>query len=147
MHEPFPARRRASPRWPDDQPTGRPTVEVFFVSLLMSLCEDGFMQIKISGHHVSVTKAMEANIYEKFARVERHFDQINSMHVVLSLDNHHTDCSHKGQMNHKAEAIIRVPGAELFAQASADDMYVSIAMLSEKLDRQILKHKSRLRQH
>jgi putative sigma-54 modulation protein len=113
----------------------------------MSLCEDGFMQIKISGHHVSVTKAMEASIYEKLARVERHFDHINSMHVVLSLDNHHTDCTHKGQLNHKAEAIIRVPGAELFAQACADDMYVSIAMLSEKLDRQILKHKARLRQH
>ena len=94
------------------------------------------MQIKISGHHVSVTKAMEASIYEKLARVERHFDHINSMHVVLSLDNHHTDCTHKGQLNHKAEAIIRVPGAELFAQACADDMYVSIAMLSEKLDRQ-----------
>jgi putative sigma-54 modulation protein len=104
-----------------------------------------FMQINISGHHVSVTPAMEASIHDKLARVERHFDHINSMHVVLSLDNHHTSCSHKGQYNHKAEAILRVPGAELFAQASADDMYASIAMLCEKLDRQILRHKGRAR--
>jgi putative sigma-54 modulation protein len=111
----------------------------------MSECEDGFMHIKISGHHVSVTPAMEASICDKLARVERHFDQINSMQVVLSLDNHHTSCSHKGQHNHKAEAILRVPGAELFAQASADDMYASISMLCEKLDRQILRHKAKAR--
>lgn len=101
------------------------------------------MHIKISGHHITVTPAIEASILDKFARVERHFDQINSMQVVLSLDNHHTDCSHKGQANHKAEAILRVPGAELFAHACADDMYASIAMLSEKLDRQVKRHKER----
>lgn len=69
------------------------------------------MHIKISGHHITVTPAIEASILEKFARVERHFDHINSMQVVLSLDNHHSDCSHKGQLNHKAEAIcgFRVP--------------------------------------
>lgn len=101
------------------------------------------MHIKISGHHITVTPAIEASIVEKFARVERHFDHINSMQVVLSLDNHHTDFSHKGQANHKAEVILRVPGAELFAQACADDMYASIAMLSEKLDRQVKRHKER----
>lgn len=101
------------------------------------------MHIKISGHHITVTPAIEASIVEKFARVERHFDHINSMQVVLSLDNHHYDCSHKGQSNHKAEAILRVPGAELFAQACADDMYASIAMLSEKLDRQVKRYKER----
>lgn len=42
------------------------------------------MQIKISGHHVSVTQAMQASIYGKLAWVERHFDNINSMQVVLS---------------------------------------------------------------
>ena len=105
------------------------------------------MQIKISGHHITVTPAIHASVLEKLARVERHFEQINSMQVVLSLDNHHTDCSHKGQQNHKAEAILRVPGAELFAQASADNMYASIAMLSEKLDRQLKRFKARQPRH
>lgn len=101
------------------------------------------MQIKISGHHITVTPAIEASVLEKFARVERHFEQINSMQVVLSLDNHHTDCSHKGHQNHKAETILRVRGAELFAQACADNMYASIALLSEKLDRQVKRFKER----
>lgn len=103
------------------------------------------MHIKMSGHHVSVTPALEASICDKLARVERHFDQIHSLHVVLSLDHHPTHIRHKGQHNHKAEAILRVSGIELFAQASSDDMYTSIAMLYDKLDRQILRHKARAR--
>ncbi len=103
------------------------------------------MQISISGHHVSVTPALAASIHEKLACVERHFDQIQSMKVMLSRDNHHSDCSHKGHQNHKAEAILRIPGAELFASASADDMYASILQLAQKLDRQILRHKQKQR--
>lgn len=105
------------------------------------------MQISISGHHVSVTPALQASIHEKLAKVERHFDHINSMKVLLSLDNHHTEKTHKGQHNHKAEAILRVPGAELFAHASGDDMYSSIARMAEKLDRQIRKYKSKIKSH
>ncbi len=43
--------------------------------------------------------------------------------------------------NHIAEAIIRLPGTELFAQASADDMYTSIKMMTEKLKSQLEKHR------
>lgn len=103
------------------------------------------MQISISGHHVSVTPALEASIHEKLACVERHFEQIQSVKVWLSRDSHHSDCSHRGHQNHKAEAILRVPGAELFASACADDMYASIQQMSQKLDRQLLRHKQRQR--
>ena len=105
------------------------------------------MHITITGHHINLTPALEANVHERLSRVEKHFENINSMHVVLSLDNHHTDCSHKGQKNHKAEATLRVPGAELFAHAAADDMYASIALLTEKLDRQLKRHIERRLNH
>lgn len=105
------------------------------------------MQISIRGHHVSITPALEKSIHDKLAKVERHFDHINSLQVLLSLDNHHTEKTHKGQHNHKAEAILRVPGTELFAHASDDDMYTSIAKMADKLDRQIRKYKSKLKTH
>lgn len=105
------------------------------------------MQISISGHHVSVTPALKQSIYDKLAKVERHFDHINSMQVILSLDNHHTEKTHKGQQNHKAEAILRVPGTEIFAHASEDDMYASIAKMADKLDRQIRRYKTKLKSH
>ncbi|MDB0145459.1 HPF/RaiA family ribosome-associated protein, partial [Acinetobacter baumannii] len=40
-----------------------------------------------------------------------------------------------------AEAIVRLPGIELFAQATADDMYTSIKKLTEKLKKQLLKYR------
>ena len=71
----------------------------------------------------------------------KHLDQVNSMQVKLSKDHQVDKRSRKGSLNHIAEAIIRVPGAELFAQATADDMYTSIKKLTEKLKRQLYKHR------
>ena len=45
--------------------------------------------------------------------------------------------------SHQAEATAHVPGAELFANAEADDMYAAIDKLADKLDRQLLKHKEK----
>lgn len=105
------------------------------------------MQISISGHHVSITDAIEQHIHEKLAKVERHFDHINSLQVILSLDNHHSETTHKGQNNHKAEAILRVPGNEIFASSQADDMYQSISQMADRLDKQIRRYSKKLKNH
>lgn len=99
------------------------------------------MQITIRGHHLTITPAIEQNIREKFADLTKNLDQVNSLQVKLSKD-HQTELrSKKGSLNHIAEAILRLPGVELFAQASADDMYSSIKQLAEKLRRQLEKHR------
>lgn len=99
------------------------------------------MQITIRGHHLTITPVIEDNIRLKFAEMTKHLDQVNSMQVKLSKDHQVDKRSRKGSLNHIAEAIIRVPGAELFAQATADDMYTSIKKLTEKLKRQLHKHR------
>jgi putative sigma-54 modulation protein len=109
-----------------------------------------YMHIKISGHHVGVSPELELSVHEKLAKVERHFDHINSMQVIFSKENHHTDSSYdgrKGLANHKAEVILRVPGSELFAQATADTLKTTLDLLVAKLDRQIVRHKERLKSH
>lgn len=108
------------------------------------------MHIKISGHHVNVSAALESSVREKLAKVERHFDHINSMQVIFSKENHHSDSSYDGRRglaNHKAEVILRVPGCELFAQATADTVQTTLDLLVDKLDRQIVRHKERLKSH
>ena len=95
------------------------------------------MQITIRGHHLSITPAIEENIRDKFAEMTKHIDQVNSMQVKLSKDHQLDKRSKKGSANHIAEAIVRLPGIELFAQASADDMYTSIKQLTEKLKKQL----------
>ncbi|RKG32126.1 ribosome hibernation-promoting factor, HPF/YfiA family [Acinetobacter tianfuensis] len=99
------------------------------------------MQITIRGHHLSITPAIEQAIRSKFAEMTKHLDQVNSMQVKLTKDHQIDKRSKKGSSNHIAEAIIRLPGTELFAQACADDMYSSIKKLSEKLKRQLDKHR------
>lgn len=91
------------------------------------------MQINISGHHLDVTEALRDYVDDKFARLERHFDQITSIQVILSPE----------PKTHKAESTIRIGGADLFATAEATDMYAAIDALTGKLDRQILKHKEK----
>lgn len=102
---------------------------------------DRIMQITIRGHHLTITPAIEDNIRLKFTEMTKHLDQVNSMQVKLSKDHQVDKRSRKGSLNHIAEAIIRVPGAELFAQATADDMYTSIKKLTEKLKKQLHKHR------
>ncbi len=92
------------------------------------------MQLNITGHHVDVTDALRSYTAEKLSRLERHFENINNIHVVLSVE----------KVKQRAEATVHVSGAELFADADSDDMYAAIDMLADKLDRQLLKHKEKL---
>ena len=96
------------------------------------------MNVSISGHHISVTDAMNTAVQEKLDKIGRHFDQIQSIQVILSLDN-------SGAIkSHKAEAIMRVSGKEMFVQSFDDDMYKAINEMADKLDRQVRKYKTKL---
>ena len=99
------------------------------------------MNVSISGHHISVTDAMNTAVIEKMEKIERHFDQIQSIQVILSLDN--SGASDGGKKSHKAEAIMRVSGQEMFVQALDDDMYKAINEMADKLERQVRKYKTR----
>ena len=92
------------------------------------------MQLSISGHHVDVTDALRTYVTNKMTRLEKHFDHITNVHVVLTVE----------KLQQKAEATMHVSGAELFADADSENLYHAIDQLSEKLDRQILKHKQKL---
>ncbi len=99
------------------------------------------MNVSISGHHISVTDAMNTAVREKLEKIESHFDQIQSIQVILSLDN--SGASDGGQKSHKAEAIMRVSGKEMFVQAFDEDMYKAINDMADKLERQVRKYKTR----
>jgi putative sigma-54 modulation protein len=92
------------------------------------------MQLNISGHHVDVTEALKTYTSEKLGKLERHYDHITNVHVVLSVE----------KMRQRAEATMHVSGAELFADADSEDMYAAIDMLTDKLDRQLIKHKEKI---
>ena len=95
------------------------------------------MQISITGHHIDITQALRSYIENKFARLERRFDNMTNIHVILSVEK-------ERQM---AEATIHVSRGKVFADAEHNDMYAAIDNLVDKLDRQIKKHKEKLTDH
>ena len=95
------------------------------------------MQINLTGHHIDITEALRDYVDTKFAKLERHFDHITNVHVILNVE----------KTIQKAEATLHVNGGELFADAKHEDMYAAIDQLIDKLDRQTVKHKERRRDH
>ncbi len=95
------------------------------------------MNINLTGHHVDITESMRDYVNSKFDRLERHFDHVTDVHVVLGVE----------KVRHKAEATMHISGGTLFADAIEDDMYAAIDGLVDKLDRQVKKHKEKLTDH
>jgi putative sigma-54 modulation protein len=95
------------------------------------------MQINLTGRHVDVTEALKNYVDTKFAKLERHFDHINNVYVILSVE----------KLVQKAEATLHLKGGEVFATADHSDMYAALDSLVDKLDRQVIKHKEKLKSH
>jgi len=95
------------------------------------------MQLSVSGHHVDITNPLRDYVGNKFERIERHFDQVTDVHVILSVE----------KINQKAEATIHYNGSKLYAEDIQEDMYAAIDRLTDKLDRQVRKQKEKLTQH
>ncbi|MGW8227766.1 MAG: ribosome hibernation-promoting factor, HPF/YfiA family [Gammaproteobacteria bacterium] len=95
------------------------------------------MQLNVTGHHVDVTPPMHDYVSQKLERLERHFDHVTNVHVILSVE----------KLRHKAEATLHISGGNLFADAQDEDMYAAIDAMVDKLDRQIKKHKEKMTDH
>ena len=95
------------------------------------------MQINITGHHVEVTPALRAYVTEKLQKLVKHFDQVISIDVVLNVE----------KLEHRADATVNAAGKTLVATHTAPNMYASIDGMSDKLDKQVRRYKSRLTDH
>ncbi|MBP7079685.1 MAG: ribosome-associated translation inhibitor RaiA [Rhodocyclaceae bacterium] len=95
------------------------------------------MNMKITGHHVELTPAIREYASNKLERVIRHFDHVTSVHVILSVD----------KLVQKAEVTLHVKGKDIYADATDANLYAAIDLVTDKLDRQVVKHKERVSDH
>jgi putative sigma-54 modulation protein len=95
------------------------------------------MNLLIHGNHVEVTPALRDYVAGKLNRVERHFDQVIDANVQLTVE----------KLRQRAEITLRLRGNNIHVESVDDDMYAAIDMLVDKLDRQVLRHKDRLKDH
>jgi len=95
------------------------------------------MNLNITGHHVEVTAAINDYVKAKLDRVIRHFDNVTSVHVILSVE----------KLKQKAEVTLHVKGKDIFADSVDADLYAAIDALADKLDRQVVKYKEKQSNH
>ena len=95
------------------------------------------MQISISGQHMDITESLRNHVEDKMQKISRHFDHVTNTHVVLHVEKNH----------HQAEATINGKGIQIHATGQANDMYSAIDAMTNKLDRQVLKHKEKQSSH
>lgn len=95
------------------------------------------MNLQITGHHLDITPAIRDYVTSKLSRINRHFDHVIDVSVVLAVD----------KLSHRIEATVHVRGKDLHAECIDGDMYAAIDRLADKLDRQVLKYKEQIRNH
>ena len=95
------------------------------------------MNLHLSGHHLDITPAMREYITSKLGRITRHFDHVIDVNCILSVE----------KLKHKIEVSVHLKGKDIFVESSDTDMYAAIDNLTDKLDRQIIKHKEKVTLH
>ena len=96
------------------------------------------MQVNITFRNMFATDALRNHVQDKLGKVvDKYLDKVSEAHVTLSLERylHHADVNlHAGHFH--------VRGKE-----KSEDMYASIDMAIDKIERQLKKHKDRLKSH
>ena len=96
------------------------------------------MRITVKGRNIEITDAIRAYAEEKIGKVVNHYDQIQSIDVVLNVIKNPSV-----SQSHTAEVLCKFVSGSVQAEESAESMYASIDLLADKLDRQVKKMKDK----
>jgi len=92
------------------------------------------MQVNVRGKNISVTGALKEYAEKKVRKLERYFNNYGEAQVVLSVQ----------KESHKVEVTIPINGIILRGEETTGDMYASVDLVVEKLEKQVEKYKGRL---
>lgn len=95
--------------------------------------------VRVQGKHLEVTDALRQYAQQKVARLARYLDHIQEAQVLLSTTRDRVAGRTMG-----VEITVWRDGLVLRAEEFSDDMYASIDLAAEKLERQIEKYRSRM---
>lgn len=95
------------------------------------------MEYIITGKNIEVTEGLKSAIYEKIGKLERYFSKDTQIHVTLSVQ----------KDRQKIEVTIPVKGNIIRSEQTSTDMYVSIDLVEEIIERQLKRYKSKLISH
>ncbi len=92
------------------------------------------MKIIIVGRNIEVTPGLKAAVEEKLGKLEKYFKPDTEAHVTLSVE----------KDRQKIEVTIPVKGSMIRSEQVSNDMYVSIDLVEEIIERQLKKYKNKI---
>ena len=92
------------------------------------------MNLVISGKNLDITEGLRSAVEEKIGKLERYFTDSTEVHVTLSTE----------KKKKKIEITIPMKGSIIRAEEVSSDMYVSIDLVEEVIERQLRKYKNKL---
>lgn len=92
------------------------------------------MRYTIIGKNIEVTESLRAAVQDKIGKLERYFESDTEIHVTLAVE----------KDRQKIEVTIPVKGTIIRAEQESSDMYVSIDLVEEIIERQLKRYKNKL---
>lgn len=94
------------------------------------------MRVTVTGRHMNVSDSLKQYGIQKSEKLDRFYDRIQSIDLVID--------GHDGV--HTAEIIVHADGTHPFvASEEQADAYAALDLLMDKIERQLSRHKERLR--
>lgn len=95
------------------------------------------MNFEYTGRHIEVTPALRSHVESHFEKLAHLFDGngVNNAHVIIEVE--------RGQ--HRSEIIIKWHDQVLTATTSVSDMYQSLSQTIDKIEKQALKLKNKIK--
>ena len=92
------------------------------------------MNFIISGRNIDITPGLRQAVEQKLGKLEKYFTPETDIIVTLSVE----------KERQKIEVTIPVKGNIIRAEEVSEDMYASIDMVEETIERQLVKYKNKL---
>ena len=96
------------------------------------------MRITVKGRNIEITDAIRAYAEEKIGKVMNQYYQIQFIYGVLNVIKNPSV-----SQSHTAEVLCKFVSGSVKAEESAESMYASIDLVSDKLSRQVKKFKEK----
>ena len=94
----------------------------------------GIMRIKITGRNIELTDGIKAAVEDKLNKLEKYFTPDTDVYVTLSVE----------KERQKVEVTIPMKGNYIRSEQVSNDMYVTIDLVEEVIERQLKKYRTKL---
>jgi len=95
------------------------------------------MQLTLTFRHMEPSEKLKEYSHDKLARLEKYLDAVIDAEVVLTVE----------KFRHRAEVLIVSDGLKIKAEEETEDMYAALDMVVDKLEKQIKRHREKLKAH